>query len=132
MRFAVLFAVLIAAPLAGQDTIPLPGQVLVFNGDSIFITINVNDLSAERIVEVFEALQESLDSATVALRDCDRCEEEARPTLSSTTTKIATGAFTLIGFLLVKYVRDIAQKDHADKDPTEETDQVGEGRGGRR
>ena len=121
MKTLLAAMLLVAAPLAGQAG----ERVVVFNGDSIFIDI---DVTTDRLAEVFEALRASLDSATAALRDCDRCEGGS--TSSSTTAKLGTGALTLVGLLIVKYLRDIARNGHAHDDPTQDEPDYGESGGG--
>lgn len=134
--YGILALLVLAAPLAAQE----PGdRLVVIRGDSIYIDIDVA-VTTDELEEVFRAMQASLDSATAALRDCDRCEEEdEEPAASSATrtAKIATGLFSVIGLLIVKYLRQIANKETGETngDPVVELDPVdydqGEGGEGR-
>ena len=103
-KMPLFLAILLATPLVAQDTIPLPREVIVINGDSIFIEINHNydGVSTDRLVEVFEALQASLDSAVVAWRDCDRCgEEEGASSTTNVAVSVVSNVAVVVALLLI-------------------------------
>ena len=106
-----LLGILVAGPLAAQDSIPvfvvgaIPIPQVVVQGDSLFVNVEVN---TEELAVAFGRLQASLDSAVAALSDCDRCPSSGS---TSVVSRISTGLLPVLALWIGYQLKRIADKD---------------------
>lgn len=119
----LLVALLLATPLAAQQTVVVPDVSVVVEPAAITneITVIVSD---SLVAAVIDRLQASLDSAVAVLTDCDRCESGG----TSTVVRVGQGALVFAAFLIAYQLKRLVDKETGDTVVEEYDDpETGEG-----